>query len=617
MKHLQAIVVISFFLCIPLVASAQLQGRKKIDSLINALPNIKEDKTKALVLYALSYNFKSINPDEGIKYGLQCLDLSQKLNLDILIGNANNSLGINYEEKADYPKALEYLFVALKQFEKYDIKFEYTGTVLSNIGTIYLNQTNYDKALEYFTKAIPIYEKTGKKQGLANTFNGIGTVYAYQKNYTNSFEYYTKAITINVELGNSHAVAEIFGNLGDNFKDQNNFSQALSYYNRAMNIYELYGDKDGIGTNIGSMGKCYLAIAKDTLHKIDADTLVSSDKVTNINKAINNLSNGIKLSRETGDITNLIDFSFALSEAYQLTGNSTKAYENLKLYTTLKDSVFSASNNQKIASLETKREKELKEKINAFQKREERIKSLTILAGFIVLFIIIYFIYRNYRFQKKSNKLLAVEKQKSDDLLLNILPAEVAEELKETGSAEAKYFDNVTVLFTDFVGFTKIAGSMNPQQLVAELHTCFKAFDEITAKYNIEKIKTIGDAYMAISGLPLANPNHALDIVNAAIDIKRFIYERRQLMGELSFDIRIGIHTGNVVAGIVGVKKFAYDIWGDTVNTAARMEQNSLPGKINISEATYLLVKHKIECTYRGEIEAKNKGMLKMYFVVA
>ncbi len=617
MKHFQAIVVISFFLCIPWLASAQLQGRKRIDSLVKVLPELRDDKTKALVLYALSYNFKSINPDEGIRYGLECLDLSQRLKLDLLIGNANNSLGINYEEKADFPKALEYLFLALQQFEKYDLKLEYTGTVLSNIGTIYLNQANYDKALEYFLKAVPIYEKTGKKQGLANTFNGIGTVYAYQKNYTNSLDYYTKAITINEELSNSHAVAEIFGNLGDNFKDQNNYSQALSYYSRAMNIDELFRDRDGIATNIGSMGKCYLAIAKDTTHKIEADTLISSDKQTNINKAISDLSEGLKLSHDMADITNLIDFSFSLADAYQLTGNSAKAYENLKLYTTLKDSVFSASNSQKIANLESKREKELKQKIDVLQKKQQRIKTLTIIAGFVVLFIIIYFIYRNYRIQKRSNKLLAIEKQKSDDLLLNILPAEVAEELKETGSTEAKYFDNVTVLFTDFVGFTKVASAMNPQQLVAELHTCFKAFDEIIAKYNIEKIKTIGDAYMAISGLPLANPNHALDIVCAAIDIKRFIYGRRQQLCELSFDIRIGIHSGNVVAGIVGVKKFAYDIWGDTVNTAARMEQSSHPGKINISDATYLLVKHKIECVYRGEIEAKNKGMLKMYFVVA
>jgi class 3 adenylate cyclase len=210
---------------------------------------------------------------------------------------------------------------------------------------------------------------------------------------------------------------------------------------------------------------------------------------------------------------------------------------------------------------------------------------------------------------------LKAEKKKSDDLLLNILPEEIAEELKNKGTSEAKYFDHVSVLFTDFVDFTKAGERMTPQELVDELHTCFKAFDEICAKYNIEKIKTIGDAYLAVCGLPIAQPDHALNVTKAAIEIRQFIAARRQQMPEKSFNIRIGIHSGAVVAGIVGVKKFAYDIWGDTVNTGARMEQNSEPGKINISESTYQLVKDKFNCTFRGQISAKNKGELNMYFV--
>ncbi len=210
---------------------------------------------------------------------------------------------------------------------------------------------------------------------------------------------------------------------------------------------------------------------------------------------------------------------------------------------------------------------------------------------------------------------LKTEKQKSDDLLLNILPGEVADELKAKGSTTAKQFDDVTVLFTDFVNFTQAAERMSPQQLVDELHTCFKAFDEICGKYSIEKIKTVGDAYLAAAGLPVADHNHAVHIINAALEIAQFMQDRFISTGGRTFTIRIGIHSGPVVAGIVGVKKFAYDIWGDTVNTAARMEQNSVPGKINISQTSYELVKDKFTCTYRGEIEAKNKGHLKMYFV--
>lgn len=216
---------------------------------------------------------------------------------------------------------------------------------------------------------------------------------------------------------------------------------------------------------------------------------------------------------------------------------------------------------------------------------------------------------------KERTHEIATEKQKSDELLRNILPEEIAEELKQKGSSAARYYDNVSVIFTDFVDFTKAGMRLTPQQLVSELDTCFKAFDEITAKYNIEKIKTIGDAYLAVCGLPTADTDHAVKTVNAALDIMSYMQERKKLFPDTTFDIRIGIHSGTVVAGIVGLKKFAYDIWGDTVNTAARMESSSESNRINISQATYNLVQHEFNCIYRGEILAKNKGDMHMYFV--
>lgn len=219
---------------------------------------------------------------------------------------------------------------------------------------------------------------------------------------------------------------------------------------------------------------------------------------------------------------------------------------------------------------------------------------------------------------KKATHTIIKEKNKSDELLLNILPADVAEELKETGAAEAKYMESVTVLFTDFKGFTEYSEKLSAEKLVAEINACFSAFDIIMQKYNIEKIKTIGDAYMAAGGLPKANNTHAFDVINAAFEIQHFMAKHKaekQAKGELFFDIRIGIHTGPVVAGIVGVKKYAYDIWGDTVNTASRMESNSEVGKINISKSTYDIVHEHYNCIHRGKISAKGKGEIDMYFV--
>jgi len=227
----------------------------------------------------------------------------------------------------------------------------------------------------------------------------------------------------------------------------------------------------------------------------------------------------------------------------------------------------------------------------------------------------------------KEKKEVEKQRQRSDELLLNILPSEVAEELKAKGSADAKQFDEVTVIFTDFKGFTAISEKLSAKELVAEIHYCFKGFDNIIHKYGIEKIKTIGDSYMAVGGLPVANNSHAKDVVQAALEIVKFMEAHRQQRLKESkpvFEIRIGINTGPVVAGIVGVKKFAYDIWGDTVNLASRMESSGEPGKVNISGSTYELVKNaspndssgrNFICTHRGKIQAKNKGEVDMYFV--
>jgi class 3 adenylate cyclase len=207
---------------------------------------------------------------------------------------------------------------------------------------------------------------------------------------------------------------------------------------------------------------------------------------------------------------------------------------------------------------------------------------------------------------------------RSEALLLNILPAVIAKELKEKGKVEARQFRDVTVMFTDFKNFTLISEKLSPAELVAEVDELFKAFDTIISRYNLEKIKTIGDSYMCAGGLPVPSSTHALDVIHAAQEIlqymKRHLRKKTEEGGE-QFEIRIGIHSGPVVAGVVGDRKFAYDIWGDTVNLASRMESSGETGRINISGTTYELVKDQVQCVYRGKIEAKNKGEVDMFFV--
>jgi class 3 adenylate cyclase len=219
----------------------------------------------------------------------------------------------------------------------------------------------------------------------------------------------------------------------------------------------------------------------------------------------------------------------------------------------------------------------------------------------------------------EANDALGDEKAQSDKLLRNILPDEVADELKVTGRASAKHYQKVSVLFTDFKGFTARSAGMSPEEVIEELNKCFSAFDAIVEKYNLEKIKTIGDAYMCAGGLPVANQTNPIDAVRAGLAIQEYMtaYKNECIAkGEPYFECRLGINTGEVVAGVVGTKKFAYDIWGDTVNTASRAESTGALGKVNITETTYDLVKDVFKCEYRGDIEVKGKGQMKMYFVL-
>lgn len=212
------------------------------------------------------------------------------------------------------------------------------------------------------------------------------------------------------------------------------------------------------------------------------------------------------------------------------------------------------------------------------------------------------------------------EKDRSEELLNNILPVNVADELKRRGQAEARQFAQVTVLFSDFKDFTKVSEHMSATDLVEELNVCFNAFDRIMEKYGIEKIKTIGDAYMAAGGVPDPAMGSPLSVVYAGLEMQHIMAERRMeraLQGLPGFEMRVGIHTGPVVAGIVGRRKFQYDIWGDTVNTASRLESTAEAGQVNISSATYALIRHEpgLVVAARGKVEAKGKGVMEMYYV--
>ena len=335
----------------------------------------------------------------------------------------------------------------------------------------------------------------------------------------------------------------------------------------------------------------------------------------------------LDLAQKYGLKDQISNSNLKISELYQKAGNHKESFTYYKNYIKYRDSVTNLKSVQQMADMRTNYEVsqkqievDLLEKDSEIQKlkdkKQQNIIYATAISLFLILIITIGF-YRRYKFIKKTNGIIEEEKNRSNTLLLNILPEETALELKKNGKVQAKKFESVTVLFTDFEKFTHYAEKLSPEKLVESIDFYFSKFDTIMEKYNLEKIKTVGDSYMCAGGLPFPTEDHAYRVVLAALEIVRFVDISKELNvgNQTRFKVRIGINTGPIVAGVVGIKKFSYDIWGDTVNIASRMESNSESGKINISECTYQIIKNDFDCEYRGEIEVKNKGMMKMYFV--
>jgi adenylate cyclase len=653
--------------------SAQLQGQAKIDSLLKEPTGQKDDTNRVKRLNYAAFIYSGINPDEGIKYAKQGLALATQLGYKMGMAMTYDCIGTNYRHKSDEKTAIEYYEKAIRVLEEIGKK-KAVRTVLGNIGNVYSDQSNYSKAMEYYLKSLVIceelnddkgkalaygnlgnvyealgeyakaieydqkslniYEKDGNRDGMLTAKGNIGNIYGTQKNYTKALEYYFEAIKISEEINSKHGTGLNCGNVSIAYLKLGNYTAAIEYAWIALKINEETGYKRGVGFNLECLGDIYLTLVTDTagknneswrnvnfrnetaIQKYKPDGAIPVSRAAKLHKAIEYLEQAIVIGKEINSPEILQPAFEKLSIAYKLSGNFDKALDALGKYYTLKDSVFSKENRDKVTRMEEVRNQFVDSLKIAEVKREESRKATNRrnfeLMGGGVLFLALAFIF----ILKKNNKLLDRERKQSDNLLLNILPEEVAAQLKDTGKSAAKQFDNITVMFTDFVNFTEASERMAPAALVEELDTCFREFDDITSRYNVEKIKTIGDAYLAVCGLPTPDPKHAENVVLAAREINAFMADRLAKLGsERTFAIRIGIHSGSVVAGIVGVKKFAYDIWGDTVNTAARMEQNSEAGKINISQCTYELVKDKFTCEFRGEVEAKGKGAMSMYYI--
>ncbi|HEY9177072.1 MAG TPA: adenylate/guanylate cyclase domain-containing protein [Flavipsychrobacter sp.] len=655
MRAFIAIVLLFMFSC--LYAGAQNRGgRFFVDSVLKELPKISSDTDKLDAYGSLISQYNDINLDTSLYYAYKLMAHARKMDWDRGDLFAYNYVGFVHYLQSHFDSAKYYYDKCIAGYTKLKDTLELAGCYHS-MADVYGASNQLSVSLEYYFRALVAYQSIGE-ENIATLYSDIGDLYGLAGEPEKANTYYEKALEANSRYGDRFDRAYIMMSLVESLIEDSEYDEAIKYADSVIQIYTEFGnkffiaagenylaecyynkgnyskaqrlfrisgdyfshasDKQYVAYNNVSLGKTYLAVAADTTgYKADT-SLFEPTREQNYQKAIELLNNARVFFEGINEQTTLIDIYGYLSDAYEGIGEPATALALYKQRSALKDSLDIQNESKKVAKLDARKAIELKDKELELQhvliakKKNER---LALIAGIAVLFIVLVIIFRNYRERGKANKLLSEEKQKSEELLLNILPEEVAEELKNRGATTAQQYDRVTVLFTDFVDFTVAGEHMGSQALVEELHNCFKAFDGIMDKYGIEKIKTIGDAYLAVCGLPTADEYHAEKVVQAAQEIRNFMVQRREQLGNKTFEVRIGVHSGSVVAGIVGVKKFAYDIWGDTVNTAARMESHSEAGKINVSQTTYELVKDKFSCTYRGEIEAKGKGQLKMYFV--
>jgi class 3 adenylate cyclase len=442
------------------------------------------------------------------------------------------------------------------------------GTSAVNIGEIYLENGDDSLALIYFEKAYEAY-KLSENGNVPYALNNIGKVYASRKEFSKAVDYQTQAYQLAEKTGARLEMAQASLGLANTYESKGNTRAAIQAYNRAEEIateikanYPLKFVYEGLAKNYASLKDFNNAYRYQTLYASIKDTLYNDE----MDKRVQSMTLSYELEKKEGQI-DLLEKDKALQES------------DLR--------------------------------------RQKAMRNASAIIGVLFLLMAIG-LFNRYRYVRKTKQIIENEKERSEKLLLNILPVETAEELKEKGSATPKQYDMVSVLFTDFKGFTNIAEKLTPQELVAELNRCFFEFDKIIDKHHLEKIKTIGDAYMCAGGIPAANTTNPVDIVRAGLEIKQFmddLKQKREAAGQDYWELRIGIHTGPVVAGVVGKNKFAYDIWGDAVNTASRMESSGIPGKVNISGTTYELVRDHFECNHRGKIQAKNKGEIDMYIV--
>jgi len=642
---LKKLTLLLFFL-----SSLATQGQTRLDSLLEAWRDENQPDTlrmSTLVQIAREYTYSQ--PDKAFYFSQQLYDLATKMGNKDFIARALNLQGSASWQQGDYPRAMDNFYRSLQLFEETGDE-NGIAAVTGNIGAVYINQSSYPKALEYFKLSLRLSEKVGDKESISIALSNIGAIYFYQGNYPLALDYYQRSAALNDGMEIQSGIA--LNNIGEVLMEQGDMEGAVDHYKRSLSISDKKKDLGSFSYTLTNLGKAYakqgnqplaleyyqhaLQIREEMRDKLGIVATLNEIGQLNIKqkyyqKAITTCKEALAMAQQMHVTNEKMIACTCLYDAFKALGDGNQALAYHEQMLVLNDSLNMEETAKELQQMEFVKQvladsltrvdekRQIEEVHQQEVQRKTKGRNLAIGIG-LVLLVLAGGLYSRVNYIRKTKAVIERERDRSNHLLLNILPEEIARELKEKGRADPRDFEMVSILFSDFKEFTRTSATLSANQLVAEINTCFEAFDAIMEKYGIEKIKTIGDAYMAAGGLPVSAPESTKNTVMAALEMQDFIKKRKaekDVLGEPAFTMRVGIHTGPVVAGIVGVKKFQYDIWGDTVNTANRMESSSEAGKVNISETTYELLKGDDAFVFenRGRIEAKGKGEIAMYFV--
>ena len=577
-----------------------------LNKLINSTSN---DRLKAEGFYFFAH-WEPV-PIEALRYHNKAIQFFLSLGDSTMAKEVQNHKAYAYYEQGDYSQALTIWSTQMREFQR-ENDLTGRGLIYENLGLVYRKRGEYEKAIESFSESLKIQRQLENNVLIANSLQNIGTSHMLLGNMELAENFLLEGLNLFKSINYTAGICYCYRDLSGTYMQLGNREKGLAYLDSNLSV---------CGSDPSSLiraGQTYIELGR-------------------LDNAIKLCMQGLKLVQAQGRMEIERNACQCLYTAFEKLNQPTKALNYYKQYNALSDNLFGRKAEQRIASIELEasfqaerdsmQNAEIKNQLIADREISKKNNQRNVVGGGLLLLLLFSGgLFFRYRLLNNKNKVITLEKQRSDDLLLNILPHQTAEELKATGKAKAQRFEEVTVLFADISGFTKTSSQLSPEKLVEELNYCFSTFDKILSKYKVEKIKTVGDAYICVGGLPTPYEASAFETLRVAKDMQAFMlaYQNdRCSAGKPYFEIRIGIHTGPVVAGIVGIKKFAYDIWGDTVNIAARMEQNCEVGKINVSAAAKNAVQRfnapgndRLEFESRGKIEVKGKGEMEMFYLI-